>query len=116
MSRTDFLSHAVAPCEGSEIPRLRLAQALLGLTLALFAHFAPAQVIKLGHTSSPSNGLVGAFSREYNAGIQMAVDRINANGGVRGALHWYPRMTGLMQTTPLHLWRRWSISRASLRW
>lgn len=84
MSRTDCLSHAVAPCEGSEIPRLRLAQALLGLTLALFAHFAPAQVIKLGHTSSPSNGLVGAFSREYNAGIQMAVDRINANGGVRG--------------------------------
>jgi branched-chain amino acid transport system substrate-binding protein len=84
MNARALFSSAGRAWDGSERPRLCLALALLALTLSLFAHSVPAQVIKLGHTSAPSNSLVGAFSREYNAGIQMAVDRTNASGGVRG--------------------------------
>lgn len=47
-------------------------------------HGVKAQDIILGQTLSTTNPLVSAISREYNAGIQLALDRANATGGVRG--------------------------------
>ncbi len=50
----------------------------------VFSHGAGAQEILLGQTTAPNNPLVSALSRDYNAGIQMALARANAVGGVQG--------------------------------
>ena len=71
-------------CDRFVLVRKILTPALAVLTLLFISHPIPAQVIKLGHTSAPSHPLVGAISREYSAGIQLALDRTNAAGGVRG--------------------------------
>lgn len=46
---------------------------------------ASAQDIVLGQTASFSNPVVGALHKEYSAGIQLAIKRVNESGGARQA-------------------------------
>lgn len=84
MSHRSCECWARGACDRIALLRTILTQTLAGLTFLLISHSIPAQVIKLGHTSAPSHSFVGAISREYSAGIQLALDRTNAAGGVRG--------------------------------
>lgn len=57
---------------------------LLVLPLLLVGAVAFAEDIVLGQTASVANPLVANLTREYSTGIQVALDRTNAHGGVRG--------------------------------
>lgn len=63
------------------IPSLRDVAFALGCALA--GCVAWAQDIVLGQTASFRNPVVGALSREYNAGIELAIARANAAGGIK---------------------------------
>lgn len=58
--------------------------AFLVLVGATAATAALSQDIVLGQTASIQNPLVGSLSREFNAGIGLALQRANAAGGIRG--------------------------------
>lgn len=70
-------------------PRLPLTRALVSLTVALVAAVASAatppagEPIKLGEIS-PLTGKEAAFGQQAHRGILMALDEINARGGVLG--------------------------------
>jgi len=59
--------------------RAILAAVSLAATAAVHA-----QEIVLGQTASFTNPLVASLSREYNAGIELALKRANAAGGIKG--------------------------------
>jgi branched-chain amino acid transport system substrate-binding protein len=61
-----------------------LRSALLAVLCVAAAAAARSQDIVLGQTASLKNPLVAALSREFNAGIEMALQRTNAAGGIKG--------------------------------
>lgn len=63
--------------------RSLLRRAVLLLPVAAFAQGGGNDIV-LGQTASVTNPLVTAMAREYTAGLQLALDRANAAGGVRG--------------------------------
>lgn len=66
------------PCN---FPARRAVAALVCVAAAASAF---AQDIVLGQTASFKNPLVTSLSREYNAGIELALKRANAAGGIKG--------------------------------
>src|SRR2546425_2021892 len=59
-------------------------RAAVAVAMLLVTHWAFAEDIVLGQTSTASNPLVSAMASEYTAGIQLALHRTNAAGGIRG--------------------------------
>lgn len=49
------------------------------------ASLAMAEEIVIGQTASFTNPLVASLSREYNAGIELAVERVNVAGACANA-------------------------------
>jgi ABC-type branched-subunit amino acid transport system substrate-binding protein len=62
----------------------RARRALLAVACVVAATTAHSQDIVLGQTASIKNPLVGSLSREYNTGIELALRRANAAGGIKG--------------------------------
>lgn len=59
-------------------------RAVLLLPMVAFAQGPVPRDIVVGQTASVANPLVSAMTKEYTAGIQVALDRANAAGGVLG--------------------------------
>ena len=62
----------------------RARSALLAAVCVAATAAAHSQDIVLGQTASFKNPLVASLSREYNAGIELAVRRANVAGGIKG--------------------------------